>query len=138
MRKEFSTYYIQFFKERAALLGFEAEGPQYYIDEWKEFVDWCVEYGYSYSYFEFDEDTIVRDEIEPLLYDQDLADFEEHKYFVSQVDIIDNNLKSIAHSYLIVKRPWWKTIILKYGCNAYTANVKQLFDADIEVFPNDN
>jgi|GEM_PF-3349005 len=137
MKISFSLNYIQSFKEKAASFGYEEEGPQYYIDEWKEFVDWCVDYGYTYTYFEFDEDTIVRDQIEKLSHDKKLIGYESHNNFIYAINEQDDKLKSIAYRFLRKERPWWKTIILKYACDSYVENVKHLFDADIDIFPKE-
>ena len=108
--------------------------PSDLVEQWNEFVQQCVE-GYQYSLFEFDYEVSVRDEIQQIIDDGRLQEYEEFKDFVNKVDEIDNNFKSVVNDFKIPERdklPWWKKGILKKAGDQYVQNVKDELGLEVQ------
>ncbi|MFN8577652.1 MAG: hypothetical protein U0354_12420 [Candidatus Sericytochromatia bacterium] len=107
--------YNQFFHKLS-----NGDTPEGFIKLWKSFVG-SLYNGYIYTNCEFDHDLGWREDIEDLIFNQELLKFEEHKKFIDHINYIDFFYKKITIEIPDPRdeRHWFYNRILKYSNNYY-------------------
>jgi hypothetical protein len=101
------------------------------IEIYEDLVQQCED-GYSYTFFELDNEIYIRDKIDYLLKHSELKKYEEHLAFISQINELDNRLKSV--SLFNIRKPnenWWKSFVLKHAYEEYWEFVKVRYGIEI-------
>lgn len=110
--------------------------PPEMIEAWNELCD-IIDKGYNDFEDELHYDLSLRDEINDLINDEELNKFPDHKIFVEKIFEIDEKIKNLIFHRPNVKRtaetPWWNFVILKRGGPRYVADIKAIFNIDIEL-----
>lgn len=101
------------------------------IEIYEDLVQQCED-GYSYTIYELDNELFIRERIDYLIKNSELKKYEEHLAFISQINELDNRLKSV--SLFNIRKPkenWWESFILKHAYEEYWENVKLHYGIEI-------
>ncbi|WP_420130518.1 hypothetical protein [Longimicrobium sp.] len=98
------------------------------LDEWRDFVREC-EAGYGWNVYEYHNDLSVRDRLQTCI-DEGDADL------AAQVEEIDARFRALLQPGVQVgpeDGPWWHRGVLRYAGPDLATELKDWFQADVEV-----
>jgi hypothetical protein len=100
--------------------------PKDLIIRWSKFVDFCVVNGYDDFLVEFDNDIFIRRQVENMLNEEELHEYDEFAIFKKAIFDIDAKFKEILLPK--VERSdgvyWWERGILKNGTGDYAQDMQ--------------
>ncbi len=101
---------------------------------WSAFVEECEE-GYSWDVSEYNNEIRVRNELEQLLTNSELIQFQEHKLFEDAVQEIDNRFRRLLHTnyQMSEKQEWWMRGVLSAAGEEYVKYYKKAHGFDIDL-----
>ncbi|WP_018343234.1 hypothetical protein [Cytophaga aurantiaca] len=112
--------------------------PNTIIEVWGQVVG-AAEY-YPWSIYDWWDDLSVRDAVEFILTNEKIKSFEYfYDNFKKQIEDIDNKLLNISFEFSVLAfhKNWWERRILKYGQDEYKANVRELYEIDLDTYKNE-
>ena len=88
--------FIDRFREAVGETGVRRSwSPAGYIEAWRSFVTECEE-GYQWNIYEYENELSVRDAIEKVLSDANLAGTPEIRVFADAIDELDSRFESVV------------------------------------------
>jgi hypothetical protein len=109
--------------------------PADLVGAWSGFVEEC-EQGYDWCRAEYDNDVMVRDQIEAVLTDPELAAMKELTWFQASVATVDERFKALLRP--VPGRsgrptPWWSAGVPKRAGQEFADDIKATLGIDLEV-----
>lgn len=126
----YSNAYASLFYKKSDYL------PEDLVQAWHALVQ-LIEDGYDDVEPELDNDLDLREQIDILISDRALQQFEkDHRLFVGHIAPIDARLKEMIFDNPVysneVDKKWWQMIILKKGRSTYYEEIVRLYHIQIE------
>lgn len=118
------------YKIYAAILR---QPPSALLDGWKSFVCQCEE-GYPFDISEYDNDIIVRGQIEFLLSIPQLQIFDELHDFAKKIYEVDDKFRAILLAGVVrpyTSSKWWERGVLSYAREDYVSDMKSLYGINV-------
>lgn len=127
------------YSDEYSSLFFKKSGyrPEELVKAWNSLVR-SIEDGYDDLEPELDNDLDVREQIDSLIADGELRQFEhDHRQFIADITSIDVRLKQMIFDNPVysnvVNKKWWQMIILKKGRSKYYEEILELYNIKIEL-----
>lgn len=137
--RQLAKYNKAMYSEEYSILFYKRSDyrPEEKVIEWNSLVK-SIEDGYNYVEPELDNDLYLRDEIDSLLADRELQQFEDdHRHFLGEIEAIDARLKQLVFDNPfynhVTNKKWWQQIILKKGRSNYYNDVFKIYNIKIEL-----
>jgi hypothetical protein len=107
--------------------------PTTLIEAWDQFVEFC-EAGYGDILDEFTFDRWVRQQIEVVLQDEGLREFEQMRWVEEQVQEIDERYRALLlDQILFPDLPWWGATFPRYAGPRMAAELLSTYGLTVEV-----
>jgi hypothetical protein len=107
--------------------------PTTLIEAWGQFVESC-EAGYRDILDEFTFDRWVRHQIEKVLQDQGLREFDQMRWVEEQVREIDERYRTLLSDQILFPDwPWWEASFPRYAGPQMAADLLRMYGLTVEI-----